>query len=40
MSDQTSVLDEYRIVDEPYYLSVAKEVALFTAAYASRFRSC
>jgi nitric oxide reductase NorQ protein len=36
LSDQTSVLDEYRIVDEPYYLPVGKEVAMFTAAYASR----
>lgn len=36
MSDQTSALDEYRIVDEPYYLPVAKEIALFTAAYESR----
>jgi nitric oxide reductase NorQ protein len=36
LSDQTSVLDEYRIVDEPYYLPVGKEIALFTAAYASR----
>jgi nitric oxide reductase NorQ protein len=36
LSDQTSVLDEYRIADEPYYLPVGKEIALFTAAYASR----
>ena len=36
LSDQTSVLDEYRIVDEPYYLPVGKEIALFSAAYASR----
>jgi nitric oxide reductase NorQ protein len=36
LSDQTSALDAYRIVDEPYYLPIAREIALFTSAYASR----
>lgn len=30
------LLDQYRIADQPYYRSVGDEVALFTAAYASR----
>jgi nitric oxide reductase NorQ protein len=36
LSDQTPVVDGYRIFDEPYYLPVGKEIALFAAAYASR----
>jgi nitric oxide reductase NorQ protein len=31
-----AVLDELRIREEPYYLPVAEEVALFEAAYAAR----
>jgi len=30
------ILDQYRLVDEPYYRAVGREVDLFSAAYASR----
>ncbi|WP_249123205.1 MULTISPECIES: CbbQ/NirQ/NorQ/GpvN family protein [unclassified Bradyrhizobium] len=36
MSSAPLLLDQYRIADEPYYRPVGDEVALFSAAYASR----
>jgi len=36
LSSAPLLLDQYRIDDEPYYRSVSDEVALFSAAYASR----
>jgi len=36
VSNSALLLDQYRIVEEPYYRPVGDEVALFAAAYASR----
>ncbi|MDR3464457.1 MAG: CbbQ/NirQ/NorQ/GpvN family protein [Xanthobacteraceae bacterium] len=36
MSNTALLLDQYRIHDEPYYRAVGDEIALFSAAYASR----
>ncbi|WJR80833.1 CbbQ/NirQ/NorQ/GpvN family protein [Bradyrhizobium sp. NP1] len=36
MSDATLLLDQYRIVEEPYYRPIGEEITLFSAAYASR----
>ncbi len=36
MSNSALLLDQYRILDEPYYRPVGAEIALFSAAYASR----
>lgn len=36
MPNTPLLLDQYRIVDEPYYRSVGDEVAVFMAAYGSR----
>ncbi|MDQ6437533.1 CbbQ/NirQ/NorQ/GpvN family protein [Mesorhizobium sp. LHD-90] len=36
LAAQDHALDDFRILDEPYYRPVANEVALFEAVYASR----
>lgn len=36
MKVQARAIDEYRIHDEPYYLSISNEIALFTKAYENR----
>jgi len=36
MPDEASALDQHRIVTEPYYRAVGREVELFSAAYACR----
>ncbi len=36
VSNSALLLDQYRIPDEPYYRPVGDEIALFSAAYASR----
>lgn len=36
MPDEVAALDQYRLVDEPYYRAVGREIDLFSAAYANR----
>lgn len=36
LSDEAAFLDQYRIIDEPYYHAAGREVVLFEAAYTSR----
>lgn len=36
MPDEVTALDQYRLLDEPYYRAVGQEIDLFAAAYASR----
>ena len=36
MPDEATILDQYRLIDEPYYRAVGQEIDLFAAAYANR----